>query len=56
MNPARHGWEDHVASSGYVDSVGSDRNFAATFDDGEQDDDVEFHVIIRYQIPEIELV
>ena len=56
MNPERDGWEDHVAYPGNVDSVGSDGKFAVTFDDGEQDDDVEFHEIIRYQIPEIELV
>ena len=49
MNPERDGWEENTTYPGYVNSIRSDGKFEVTFDDGDQESDIEFDEIIRFQ-------
>ena len=49
MNPERDGWEKNITYPGYVHSIRSDGKFEVTFEDGDQESDIEFDEIIRFQ-------
>ena len=44
-----YGWEENATYPGYVNSIRSDGKFEVTFDDGDQESDIEFDEIIRFQ-------